>query len=97
MEPTPKNFADSIDGRAPSNEWVVRDYIPLGIYILPPIIVRQVLGEVEISLEHAVAPFPDQPIYSANQNTFLKFDRASGKWIGVSYNDIIPPIAKGKG
>jgi hypothetical protein len=97
LEPTPKNCADSIDKRAPSNEWVVRDYVPIGLYILPPIIVRQVPGEVKIGVDEAVAPFPDQPIYSANQNTFLKFNRPKRNWNRVGYEDIIPAVSRGQG
>jgi hypothetical protein len=96
---TPENCADSVDNRKPSNEWIVRDYAPAGIYILPPIIVRQlgelngeaVSGEGELNLAQAITPFPDQSIYSANEDSFLRFDRATGKWKPVRYDDIIPP------
>jgi hypothetical protein len=69
----------------------------LGIYILPPIRVRQsvklgddtVTGEGEITLDQAIAPFPEWPIYSANEKRFLKYDRQSGAWNAVEYDDII--------
>lgn len=97
LEPTAQNCADSIDKRQPSNEWIVENYIPLGIYILPPIRVRQsvklgddtITGEVEISLYQAIAPFPEWPIYSANEKGFLKYDRQSRAWNAVGYDDII--------
>ena len=97
LQPTSQNCADSIDGRRPSNEWIVENYIPIGIYILPPIIVRQlgkicgetVTDEIEISLDQAIAPFPERPIYSANKNGFLKYNRKSKAWKAVEYNDII--------
>jgi hypothetical protein len=103
LPPTPVNCADSIDKRATSNEWIVRDYLPVGIYVLKPIIVRQagqfegeiVFDEVEITLAQAIAPFPDEAIYTANKDTFLKLDRAAGFWKAVRYNDIIAPEPDG--
>jgi hypothetical protein len=99
LPPTEENCAASIDQRTTSNEWHVQDYVPVGIFILPPILVRQVAivmdepipGEVELELQAAVAPFPDQRIFGADAQTFWEFDRASGRWRAVSYDDVIPP------
>ena len=74
LTPTEENCAASIDQHMTSNEWHVQDYVPVGIFILPPIVARQVAifmgeptaGEVELNLQTAVAPFADQRIFSAN-------------------------------
>jgi hypothetical protein len=99
--PNEQSCADSIDRRLTSNEWRVQDYQPVGIFILPPIVVRQVsnvngdlvAGEVGIDLAHAIAPFLDKRIFSANRRTFLELDRVSGEWRSVGYDDIIPTRA----
>jgi hypothetical protein len=99
LPPTEENCAASIDKREPSNEWHVQDYVPVGIFILLPIVVRQttelmgeaVSGEVTLSLGDAIAAFTDQRIFSANPRTFLEWDRKSGQWKAVEYDDIIPP------
>jgi hypothetical protein len=98
LPPTEENCAASIDNREPSNEWHVQDYVPVGIFILPPIVVRQTVemmeevisGEVTLELGQAIAPFPDQRIFSANLRTFLEWDRSSGQWKAAGYDDIIP-------
>jgi hypothetical protein len=100
LPPIEENCAASIDRRETSNEWHVQDYLPLGIFILPPIFVRQVQrfegiddpvsGEVQLQLEHAIGLFPDKRIFSANQRTFLELDRPSVQWKAVAYEDIIP-------
>jgi hypothetical protein len=97
LPPTEENCAASIDRREPSNEWHVQDYVPVGIFILLPIIVRQTIemmgefmsGEVTLRLEQAIAAFPDHRIFSANERTFLELDRSSGKWKAVGYDDLI--------
>ena len=97
--PTEANCTESIDQRATSNEWHVQDYVPVGIFILPPILVRQVcdLGgmptpcEVPMSLEEIIGCFPEERIFSANARAFLEWDRSSGHWRPVAYDDIIPP------
>ncbi|WP_431321256.1 hypothetical protein [Rhizobium sp. YTU87027] len=37
FDPTEENCARSIDLRKTSNEWHVQDYVPIGLFILPPI------------------------------------------------------------
>jgi hypothetical protein len=105
LPPTPENCAKSLDKRAPSNEWNVKDYVPIGIFILPPIVVRQVVDvagdavpcEVELGRDQVIALFPDQPIFTTDDKTFLKFDRATNRWKPVRYHDIIPPVFTPKG
>ncbi len=40
QDPTEENCRNSIDNRLTSNEWHVKDYVPVGLFILPPIVVR---------------------------------------------------------
>ena len=95
--PTEKNCADSIDKRRDSNEWRVENYLPVGIFILPPIIVRHIsdLGGVPtpvprtLTRDEAIAPFPEQRVFSANQNTFLEFDRTLRNWCAVAYDHVL--------
>lgn len=97
--PTAENCAASIDRRTDSNEWRVENYEPIGIFVLPPIWVpksmvledQPIRYEVEISFEEAIAPFRHLRIFSANDRGFLEFDRTSGGWIAVAYDDIIAP------
>lgn len=97
LTPTEENCAASIDRRETSNEWHVQDYVPVGIFILPPIFVRQtvemrgepVSGDVRLTLPQAIEPFAGQRIFSANGRTFLELDRSSGEWKAVAYEDII--------
>ncbi|MDX0001582.1 hypothetical protein GOC35_10175 [Sinorhizobium meliloti] len=98
IPPTEANCVDSIDLRQTSNEWHIQDYVPIGVFILPPILVRQTFNidgaaapaEVELNLTEAITPFPDSRIFSANEEKFLEYDRGSAVWRGVSYDAIIP-------
>jgi len=100
LPPTEENCIRSVDQRVTSNEWRVQDYIPVGIFILPPIRVRQsydvggvpTVAEGPMSLEKVIASFPEQRIFSANADTFLEWDRASGQWRAICYGDIIPRL-----
>jgi hypothetical protein len=99
LRPTEENCIRSIDKRITSNEWRIQDYVPVGIFILPPIRVRQAydvggvptVAEGPMPLGEVIARFPDQRIFSANTKTFLEWDRVSGQWRAISYDDIIPP------
>lgn len=94
--PTAENCAQSIDKRVRSNEWRVQDYIPVGIFILPPILVRGLIHheghitpmEDEITLEEVIAPFDGMRFFSANSQTFLEYDRVAGRWRDISYDEI---------
>lgn len=100
LPPTAESCAASVDQRTTSNEWHVQDYVPIGIFILPPVLVRQslvvpgldepVIGDAEISLEQAIHPFPNARIFSTTENTFIEFDRALPGWRAITYDDILP-------
>jgi hypothetical protein len=96
--PTAEHYAESIDLRITSNKGVVQDYIPVGIFVLPTILVRAVedvcgsptLGEIQIDLNAGIRPFPEQRIFDGNATTFLELDRSDGRWKSVSCGEIIP-------
>jgi hypothetical protein len=99
LPPTEQNCAASIDQRERSNEWVVQDYEPVGIFLFhEPYVIRKPVNldgsqtaiEVRVSAEQAKAPFPDQRIFSLSKSSFLELDRARRMWKAVSYNEIIP-------
>ena len=97
LPPTEQNCIASIDERLTSNEWRVRDYLPIGIFILPPIYVRKTFNlkglptpvETEIDFGEAIFPFPDQRIFSANDRIFLEYDRNKRNWRAVPYEEIL--------
>lgn len=86
----------SIDERVTSNEWHVQGYLPVGIFILEPILVRRLVDiggeptaiERPIELAEAIACFPGMRIFSANEQTFLEWDRANGAWKVIAYDDM---------
>jgi hypothetical protein len=95
--PTREACLQSIEKRKGSNEWRVRNFDPLGIFILPPIFVRRtvefegqpVAGDLEIDLATAIAPFPEAKIYTADGKGFLSLDRRSLNWRRVNYDEIV--------
>lgn len=97
LRPTEQNCIDSIDKRATSNEWHVQDYVPLGIFVLPPIWVRQIFDvdgaktpvEVQLDLAQAIAPFGAHRIFSANTKTFLEYNRGTQQWLAVTCDQIL--------
>jgi hypothetical protein len=100
LEPTEENCAASIDKRTTSNEWRVLNYVPVGMFVLPPIYVISVMNvgglpiarDIKVSLAEAIAPFPKYRIFSANDHSFLQLDRASSEWREVDYDSMIPGV-----
>lgn len=99
LPPTAENCASSIDDRENSNEWHIQDFVPIGVFVLPPLLKRQVQvfmgepvsGDTPITFGDAIAPFPGHRIFSAKKDRFVEFDRASGTWRDIAYDDIIVP------
>lgn len=62
---TAENCAASIDDRQTSNEWHIRNSVPIGIFVLPPLLTRQlevfmgepICGDAPITFGDAIAPF----------------------------------------
>ncbi|WP_417463179.1 hypothetical protein [Kordiimonas sp.] len=99
VPPMPLACANSIDSRLRSNEWLVQDYKVVGIFVLPPLLVRLpipgLVPESYIESKITVGAvanhfFPHHRIYSANTQTFIEFDRASRTWQDVGILDIYP-------
>ena len=99
LPPTAENCASSIDDRETSNEWHIQDFVPIGIFVLPPLLTRQVgvfmgepvSGDTPITFDDAIAPFPGLRIFGARADRFVEFDRASGKWRDIAYDEMIVP------
>jgi hypothetical protein len=91
LPPTEESCVARIDRRRDSNEWRVRDYVPIGIMILCPILVRQALneGEVHIELHQVVGAFPSLRIFSVNDRAYLEWDRQESGWKAIAYDEII--------
>jgi hypothetical protein len=97
--PTAQSCADSIDRRVTSNEWLVRDYVPIGIYFIPPIVVHRAVridGEWQyedelLNRKQAMSYFPDQRFFSHNDRDFFEFDRDGLSARTRVYDEIILP------
>ena len=98
--PTRDACEDSISNRAPSNEWYVRDFIPIGVIVLPPLQARELVdlgpgglshADVSIELSEVLEAFPDKRIFGADGTSFKVYDRTSGKWADIGYDEIISP------
>jgi hypothetical protein len=46
------------------------------------------VAAVELTLDEAISSFPNLGIFSANQESFLAFDRGSRSWKRVRYDEI---------
>jgi hypothetical protein len=101
--PTPQTCAESIDKRTESNEWVIRDFVPRGIFILEPILVQRKLviegiedvGEVQISFQDAIGHFVGQRVFSADKDAFREWDRKNNEWKQISYQEIFLELPMG--
>jgi hypothetical protein len=97
--PTLEACEESIQLRAPSNEWFVRGYVPIGIFVLPPLFARKAIdldgskyyGDAEIDLSEVVNAFHDMPVFSATDLVFKEYNRSGHGWLNVNYDKIIPP------
>jgi len=97
--PTLEACEESIRLRNPSNEWFVRGYIPIGIFLLPPLYARKpleleggiVYGDAKIDLDEVINVFNGMRIFSATDAAFNEYDRLTRRWIDINYDSIIPP------
>jgi hypothetical protein len=92
--PSDQTCAESIDRRGPKghNEWVVQDYIVLGIFIFLPagaFIVGS--GERDCFLPEVLSTFPNDRIISILSGNFLEYDRGNQSWVTVPFANIVPP------
>lgn len=95
--PDSNTCAQSVDARQSSNEWFVKDFKPVGIFVFQPIFVRKTaeteLGRIDaegsISLDEVVAGFPEMRIFSIGGGQFIEYDRERRAWNRVDYAQII--------
>ena len=95
--PTNETCARSIDKRTSYNEWIVRHYIVIGIFLFFPPTVPQhcvVLNHshralVSISVDDVACSFSNQRIFSTCENGFVEYDRKAKNWCKVSYENIV--------
>jgi hypothetical protein len=91
--PTSESCARSIDERTTSNEWLVRGYRTVGIFVFGPIFVRHFSGgEGRIDRDAAFACFPQFRIFSVLGGQFVEFDRGTGRWTPISYDAIMSAV-----
>jgi hypothetical protein len=93
--PTAGNCASSINLCQTSNEWVIEDYQPVGIFLLRPLLARQpvkidgidepVPMEVPIDERQVIAAFPGQRIFSADAQSFFEWRSHANQWTAIRY------------
>jgi hypothetical protein len=86
--------ARSIDERRSSNDWWVRSYRMLGIFIFEPALAFRLLSdvviEVQVPMEKVLSDFPDERIFSARSGVFVEYDRTFDAWVPSTYSKIVP-------
>lgn len=95
--PTKETCARSIDKRTAYNEWIVRNYTVIGIFLfVPPTVPKHcvILNHshrilVPISVDDVACSFPDPRIFSACRDGFVEYDRKERNWREVSYGNIL--------
>lgn len=87
--PTAETCAESIDRRTSCNEWVVRNYRPIGIFAFCPIRVSKPGGEVPIDEDAAFGLFPEYRIFSVRDRSFVEYDRQARDWKEVTYAEVM--------
>ena len=95
--PTKETCARSIDKRTTYNEWIVRNYTVIGIFVFFPTVVPKycvVLNHphralVSITVDDVACSFSDQRIFSASGDGFFEYDRKAKNWCKVSYDNIL--------
>jgi len=97
--PTAQSCAESIDKRVDpdgrkndaANEWLVKNYIILGIFIFPnPHVWTRVGGDQPCSLLQVLQAFPQERVFGVDASTFLELDKQSGAWRSATYDQIVP-------
>jgi hypothetical protein len=89
LPPTAETCGISIDRRTSCNEWVVRDYRPVGIFAFCPIRVSGPAGEGPIREEAAFELFREYRIFSVRNGSFVEYDRQARGWKEVTYAEIM--------
>ncbi len=77
----------------------MKNYKVQGLFVLCPLSVRRrselfgepVLGEAPISFEEVLTAFLGERIFSIENEVFVEYDRVTRRWMGVQYDEIVPP------
>jgi len=84
----------SIDKRESSNEWRIKSFKPLGMFVFIPAFVfvkrEGWQGDVEINLFEILKEFQADRIFTTSGGKFLEYDRRMETWAAVAYGDIVP-------
>lgn len=86
----------SIVNRVSYNEWSIRNYKPIGIFVLEPYWVwmevvcegEEVFGDVKICLSRILSDFPEERIFTLEEGKFKEYNRAKEEWVDISHSDI---------
>jgi hypothetical protein len=90
--PSLESCSHSIDARQTCNEWLVKNYIAIGVLVLPPYVVPSAdFGEQVVKLGMILESFPELRIFSIDEasKTFTEYDRQAASWSTVSYDGIV--------
>ncbi|MDA9396267.1 hypothetical protein WN73_37770 [Bradyrhizobium sp. CCBAU 45394] len=91
-EPTAEFCARSIDRRSGNNEWVVKNFRTIGLFLFRPTFVHIAppgSPERPIAVQGAIAPFPGLRVFSVENQQFVEFDRTTNEWRPVEYGAIV--------
>jgi hypothetical protein len=93
--PTLEACEKSIRLRKSSNEWFVRGYIPIGIFLLHPLYARKTFDwgceQMPIDKDEVFSVFHDKRVFGATDTVFKEYDRSGHCWFDVTYDTIISP------
>ena len=93
-EPSLVECARSIDERRSANDWRVKNYVVLGLFVFEPALAFRRLGDVVIEmpvgLDDILSEFPEVRIFSTRKERFAEYDRAAGAWMPSTYGKIVP-------
>jgi hypothetical protein len=85
--------ARSIDERRSSNDWRVKNYRMLGIFVFEPALAFRLLGdvviEVPVPMEKVLSSFPEERIFSTRNGGFVEYSRTIGAWTRSAYSKIV--------
>lgn len=95
QKPCAPECAASIDDRKTANEWFIKNYRKVGVFVFEPTMVfirnKGVQGEHYISTEKISDIFSDDRIFTVRGGKFLEYIRYLKEWTQIAYSDIVTP------
>ena len=96
-KPSAVECARSIDERRGANDWRVKNYRVLGVFVFEPAMAFRPLNdlviEVPLQIEEILSAFPGERVFSSNKESFIEYDRVAGGWVPSTYDQIVPPAS----